>query len=389
VIRTAGCLAKLDRMTKTLHHREADRVPVSDLFWGSFLERWRKELGLPAGTDIYKYYDLDWTVTVPNMDPHVKAFETLEETQDHVTVRTGFEAVIRKNFADPMPAFLTFDTDTVDKMKALRFDDPWDDRRYFGAGDNQLAGMGDGFARNSPAWIETVRSLHPDFPVYGSVCEAQEMLWRIIGLENVMLWIGLYPDEVGKFVERIGEFALGLAKAQIRAAKGLLDGMVVWGDVAYRNGLFFSPDYWRKHFKPVVKALVDECHAHGLPVIYHGCGNVQRIFADFIEIGVDAYNPLEAKAGLDVVALRRQYGHRIGFCGNMDVLTWALGSEEELRRVVLTKLNAAKGGGFIFQSDHSVPGNVSARNYEFVVNLVREHGRYPLRLEEYDLPDIV
>ena len=103
---------------------------------------------------------------------------------------------------------------------------------------------------------------------------------------------------------------------------------------------------------------------------------------------MDAYNPLEAKAGLDVVALRRQFGHKIGFCGNMDVLTWALGSEEELRRIVLTKLNAAKGGGFIFQSDHSVPGNISARNYEFVANLVREYGRYPLRLGEYDLPDL-
>ncbi|MGD1010029.1 MAG: uroporphyrinogen decarboxylase family protein [Candidatus Aminicenantales bacterium] len=386
--RTAGCLAKLDRMMKTLHHREADRVPVSDFFWGSFLERWRRELGLPAGTDIYKYYDLDWTVTVPNMDPHIKAFETLEETRDHVTVRTGFEAVIRKNFADPMPAFLRFDTDTIEKMKAFRFDDPRDDRRYFGAGDNQLAGMGDGFTRDSPAWTETVRSLHPDIPVYGSVCEAQEMLWRVIGLENVMLWIGLDPDEVGRFVARIGEFVLGIARAQIRAAGGLLDGMVIWGDVAYRNDLFFSPGYWRKHFKPVVKAIVDECHAHGLPVIYHGCGNVRRIFADFIEIGVDAYNPLEAKAGLDVVALRRQYGHKIAFCGNMDVLTWALGSEEELRRVVLTKLNAAKGGGFIFQSDHSVPGNVSARSYEYVINLVREYGRYPLRLGEYDLPEI-
>ncbi len=55
----------------------------------------------------------------------------------------------------------------------------------------------------------------------------------------------------------------------------------------------------------------------------------------------------------------------------------------------LAKLNAAKGGGFIFQSDHSVPSNVSARNYEYVVNLVREYGRYPLRLGEYDLPDIV
>ncbi|MGZ5498338.1 MAG: uroporphyrinogen decarboxylase family protein, partial [Candidatus Aminicenantales bacterium] len=135
--------------------------------------------------------------------------------------------------------------------------------------------------------------------------------------------------------------------------------------------------------------LVEECHARDLPVIYHGCGNVRQIFADFVEIGVDAYNPLEAKAGLDVVDLRRQYGHRIAFCGNMDILTWAQGAEEELRRVVLTKLNAAKGGGFIFQSDHSVPGNISARNYEYVINLVREYGRYPLQLGEFDLPDIV
>ena len=387
--RSAGCFAKLDRMNLTLRHREADRVPVSDFFWGSFLERWRRELGLAAGTDIYKYYDLDWTVTVPNMDPHIRPFETLEETQEHVIVRTGFEAVIRKSFADPMPAFLKFDTDTIEKMEAFRFDDPGDDRRFFGAGDNQIAGVGDGFARNSPPWVETVRSLHPEIPVYGSVCEAQEMLWRVIGLENVMLWIGLYPDEVARFVERLGEFAVGLVRAQIRAAGGLLDGMVIWGDVAYRKDLFFSPEYWRKHFKPIVKALVDECHAHGLPVIYHGCGNVRRIFGDFIECGVDAYNPLEAKAGLDVVALRRQYGHGIAFCGNMDVLTWAHGSEEELRRVVLTKLNAAKGGGFIFQSDHSVPNNISARNYEHVINLVREHGRYPLQLGEYDLSDIV
>jgi hypothetical protein len=387
--RSRTCLAKLDRMDRTLHHREPDRVPVSDFFWGSFLDRWRKELGLAPGTDIYKYYDLDWTVTVPNMDPHIRAFETLEETAGHVIVRTGFEAVIRKNFADPMPAFLAFDTDTIEKMKAFRFDDPQDDRRFFAAGDNQIAGVGDGFARNSPPWVETARSLHPDIPVYGSVCEAQEMLWRIIGLEKVMLWIGLYPDEVGRFVERIGEFVLGLLKAQIRAAGGLLDGLVIWGDVAYRKSLFFSPEYWRGHFKPVVKALVEECHAHGLPVIYHGCGNVRQIFGDFVEIGVDAYNPLEAKAGLDVVALRRQYGHGIAFCGNMDVLTWALGSDEELRRVVLTKLNAAKGGGFIFQSDHSVPGNISARNYEYVINLVREHGRYPLRLGDCDLPDMV
>jgi len=164
--------------------------------------------------------------------------------------------------------------------------------------------------------------------------------------------------------------------------------MVIWGDVAYRKDVFFSPVYWRKYFKPGVKAIVDECHAHGLPVIYHGCGNVRRIFSDFIEAGVDAYNPLEFKAGMDVIELRRQYGHQIAFCGNMDVLTWAHAEDDELKRVVLTKLNAAKGGGYIFQSDHSVPTNVSAHNYEYVVNLVHEYGKYPLQLGEYDLPDL-
>ncbi len=386
--RTVSCLAKLDRINKALCHEEPDRVPISDFFWGSFLERWRKDLGLPIDTDIYEYYDLDWQVTIPNMDPHIKPFEILKENDTEVVVRTGFEAIIQKKFLHPMPAFLKFETDTIEKMRAFEFDDPWDDRRYFSAGDNQLAGVGDGFVRNLPPWIETVKSLHPNFPVYGSVCEGHEMLWRIIGSESVMLWIGLYPDEVGRFVERINEFSLELTKAQIKAANGLLDGMVVWGDVAYKKDMFFSPAYWRKYFKPGVQAIVEVCHEHGLPVIYHGCGNVQRIFEDFIELAIDAYNPLEAKAGLDVVNLRRRYGHRIAFCGNMDVITWAHSSQEELKATVLTKLNAAKGGGYIFQSDHSVPSNISGQNYDYVVNLVRQYGKYPLQLEEYDIPDL-
>jgi uroporphyrinogen decarboxylase len=388
MIRAPGCRRKLERMNKTLRHEEADRVPISDFFWSSFLERWRRELGLPADADIYRYYDLDWIVTIPNMDPRVKPFEILEQDSEQIVVRTGFGAVIRKKTDYPMPAFQGFETDSIEKLAVFQFDDPWDERRFFAGGDNQIAGVGDSFRRDLPPWIDTVKSLHTDFPVYGSICEGQEMLWRIIGSENAMLWIGLYPEEIGRFVDRINRFVLEMTRAQIRAAGGLLDGLVIWGDVAYRKGLFFAPDYWRRYFKPGVKAIVEECHSHGLPVIYHGCGNVQRIFQDFIEIGVDAYNPLEAKAGMDVVELRRRYGHRIGFCGNMDVMLWANGSREELRRAVLTKLNAAKGGGYIFQSDHSVPSNVSGESYDYVVQLVRQCGQYPLQLGEYDLPDL-
>jgi hypothetical protein len=103
-------------------------------------------------------------------------------------------------------------------------------------------------------------------------------------------------------------------------------------------------------------------------------------------MGIDAANPLEAKAGLDAVDLRREFGHRIALCGNSDIQVWESGDREAIRREVLRKLNAAKGGGYIFQSDHSVTSDVAGPVYDGIVKLVREFGNYPLRLGEFDLP---
>ena len=244
--------------------------------------------------------------------------------------------------------------------------------------------LGDGFQRNSPAWVCTIRSLYPDVPVYGSMIEASECLTRLVGQGNAMLWMAEYPERMGAVIDRIGAFYVAMAEAEIEAGAGLLDGFVIWGDVAYKKGTFMAPRYWRQYFKPWVAQMTALAHAHGLPVIYHGCGNVKAILADFIELGIDAYNPLEAKAGLDVVELRRQHGHRIAFCGNSDIQVWESGDRDAIRREVLRKLNAAKGGGYIFQSDHSVTSSVSGPTYDSIVKLVRQHGRYPLRLGEFD-----
>jgi len=257
-------------------------------------------------------------------------------------------------------------------------DDPRDPRRFSAAGDNQIAGVGDGFQRNSPAWLDTVESARPDFPVYGSMIEASECLTRLVGQANAMLWMGLYPERMGAVIRRLGGFYLDCAKAAIDAAQGRIDGWVIWGDVAYKKATFMAPAYWREFFKPCVAQMTADAHARGLPVIYHGCGNVQAIFADFVEMGVDAYNPLEVKAGMDVQWLRRQYGHRIGFCGNSDIRVWETGDRQALRREVLRTLQAARGGGYIFQSDHSVTSAVSGPTYDYIVQLVRELGQYPL-----------
>ncbi len=383
--RKENTLKKLERMKMTLSGQEPDRVPISDFFWGDFTRQWRKDLGLADDASPYYHYDLDWIVTVPNMDPFIQRFETLKEDDQEVVVRTGFRSILRKKFDAPMPEFIGFDTDTIEKLEALVFDGAYDRRRYYEAGDNQIAGVGDGFERNSPAWIGTVKSLYPDFPVFGSIIEVNECLTRLIGPENNMLWIGMYPERMGKVINKIGQFYLDCAKAEIEAADGLLDGFMIWGDVAYKKGLFFSPDYWRTHFKPWVKAIAEYAHSKGLMVIYHGCGDINKIIEDYIEIGIDAMNPLEAKANLDAVELRKKYGHRLGMCGNSNMQVWETGDKDMIREEVLRKLNAAKGGKYIFQSDHSVASNISGDTYDYIVKLVREYGQYPLNLGEYDL----
>ena len=176
--RKENTLKKLERMKMTLSGQEPDRVPISDFFWGDFTRQWRKDLGLADDASPYYHYDLDWIVTVPNMDPFIQRFETLKEDDQEVVVKTGFRSILRKKFDAPMPEFIGFDTDTIEKLEALVFDGAYDRRRYYEAGDNQIAGVGDGFERNSPAWIGTVKSLYPDFPVFGSIIEVNECLTR-------------------------------------------------------------------------------------------------------------------------------------------------------------------------------------------------------------------
>ncbi|HPY77257.1 MAG TPA: hypothetical protein PLQ45_05390, partial [Anaerohalosphaeraceae bacterium] len=60
------------------------------------------------------------------------------------------------------------------------------------------------------------------------------------------------------------------------------------------------------------------------------------------------------------------------------------GDRDRIRKEVLRKLNAARGGGYIFQSDHSVSATVSGQTYDYIVKLVRQYGQYPLDLEEFN-----
>lgn len=377
--------AKTERVLSAIENREPDRVPLGEFFWTNFLRRAKAELAGGGDFDPYRYWDLDLIVITPNMDPRITGIQVLENGEDRKIVKTGFGAVIERRGTHPMPIFREFETQTFEQMEALEFDDPKDGRRFFEAMDDQINSVGDELNLGLPSFVERVKSYADDFCVFGSVCEPHEMIWRIMGSENVLIKMAEAPDRLAKSIERLGDFLVGIVEGQIAAARGKLSGLYIWGDVAYGRGMLFSPQYWRDVYKPQLERLCIAAHAAGLKTVYHGCGDASAVFDDMIEAGVDAYNPLEAKAGLDVVDLKRRYGGGWAFNGNIDVAMLATNDRTRIRREVLTKLNAAKGGGFIFQSDHSVPDSVDPATYDYVVRLVREHGGYPLDLGEYDL----
>lgn len=376
---TSSKQQKFERVKAALSNREGDRVPISDFFWTGFMSKAKALWG--DDLNIHRKFDLDYIVVNPNMDPVIRDFEILEQNGEDILVRTGFGAKIRRVGTLPMPHFESFSVDEPEQMADFAIEAPDDKRRLYRSGDDQINCLGDAISFNIQSWNERVDAVCDDFPVFGSVCEGYEYLWRCIGTENSLYWMLLEPELFGDFVKKIGDFLVGLAEYQIAESRGRLCGMYIWGDVAYVNGMMFSPEIWRAHFKPIVKRIIEVCHKAGLLVIYHGCGNASQIYEDFIEIGLDGYNPLEVKAHLDAVELKKDFGGRLAFVGNIDVQELESSDRNRIKREVLYKLQSALGGGWICQSDHSVSSGVSPESYAYMVELIREYGAYPLDVE--------
>ncbi len=375
---------KIQRVVDAMERRQPDRVPISDFFWSGFVKRCRKELGVGGSFDPYCYWDLDYVVINPNMDPHLKGLEVLENTPERKLVKTGFEAIIERRRDLPLPNYIRHYTEEWRHIESFQFDNPLDRRRYYDPLDDQINCVSDELNLGIMPFVDRVAAYAGDFCVFGSVCEPHELLWRICGMENVLYKMAEEPERLAAFIHRIGDFLIGVVEGQIEAAGDKLTGLYIWGDIAYRNAMFFSPDYWRDYYRPELARLVKTAVKHGKKVVYHGCGNASPVYKDLMKLGIHGYNPIEAKAGLDVVALKRQFGDKWCWIGNIDVRVLETNDSEKVKEEVLRKLNAAKGGGFIPQSDHSVSSGVSAATYDLLVKLVRKYGRYPLDLGSFD-----
>ena len=104
--------------------------------------------------------------------------------------------------------------------------------------------------------------------------------------------------------------------------------------------------------------IVDWAHNRGIYAHLHSCGNIMGLLPDVIETGVDALNPLEVKAGMDTLKIKKEYGDKLVLHGGINAAQWK--NTEAVIDEINEKIPTLKeNGGYIFSSDHSIPNDVS------------------------------
>lgn len=96
------------------------------------------------------------------------------------------------------------------------------------------------------------------------------------------------------------------------------------------------------------------------------------IMDDLLALGMSGLNPIEPGA-LDIFELKKSLQGRLCLVGNFDINLLALGTPEEIRQEVKTKMQAlAPGGGYVAASSTSIPDFVKPENFRAMVEAIRE-----------------
>jgi uroporphyrinogen decarboxylase len=96
------------------------------------------------------------------------------------------------------------------------------------------------------------------------------------------------------------------------------DIIVVGDDIASSEGLLISPEMYRTQVYPHFKRLIRSFKDLGFLVIKHTDGNIMPILDMIVATGIDALNPMEPAAGMDIGLIKEVYGDRIALIGNID-----------------------------------------------------------------------
>jgi uroporphyrinogen decarboxylase len=190
--------------------------------------------------------------------------------------------------------------------------------------------------------------------------------------ENVSWSMGLQPfcykliDDrpfVKELFERWGRYCLDVSQAVMDqpnvAAYWLSD------DLGFNSGPFMSPADLREFVFPVYAELGRMCRARRLPFILHSCGKLHAVMDDLIACGVNCLHSLPPNI-YDLAEIKRTWGDRLSFAGNIDLNILGLGTTHQTRaavREVKRVWRAEPPGGIILSSANTVANYSRVANY--------------------------
>ncbi|MCP4787015.1 MAG: hypothetical protein GY878_26075 [Fuerstiella sp.] len=202
------------------------------------------------------------------------------------------------------------------------------------------------------------------------------------GYENWMMDLAGNLDLYEAMMDKITDIWLGISGRMIEAAGDNVDVIFYGDDVAYQTGPMVRRDMYLKHIKPYQQRIFDLLNKSPAKILYHCCGSVVTLVDDFIELGVDALNPVQVSAkDMDPVQLKRQFGDRIAFWGGIDTQhILCRGSVDDVRRDVRDRIRAfAPGGGYVLCAVHNIQCEVPPENIDAMYTEALACGTYPIR----------
>jgi uroporphyrinogen decarboxylase len=356
-----------ERFTRMFEHRDADRVPIIDGPWSSTIERWHRE-GMPENADYVDYFGLDQHHDLTFEGSHGVTIDTsprypqevIEETDEYVTATSSWGVTSRNwRHANSTPEFVDFtivDPDSWREAKERMV--PSEDRIDW-----------DFFRTNYANWRRDGAWLQAQFWFGFDITHS----WTV-GTERVLIAIAEEPEWLVDMFNT--ELDMSIALWQKVWDAGYQFDSVFWADdMGYKHNQFFSAATYRRLLKPVHKRAIDWAHSHGIKAHLHSCGDINPLIPDLLDIGLDALNPLEVKAGMDPVHIKNTYGDKLVLHGGLNaVLFEDMDKMEAQMRATIPAMK--EHGGYILSSDHSVPSSVSLQDFKRFVEIGKELGSY-------------
>ena len=348
-----------------------ERVGVFDHFWAESINNWvdadqfpfsYDESGEKVAGDIFDHFNLDMRLIWGPIDHFpLKAYsEIVEETDEWVAQRNGAGAVLKTwKRRTGTPEHIDFRMISRDIWER-------DYRRYLleldpGRIDEPAAKNGIKKGHAHEQWTfygdlfiwEVMRQSLGDFCMYESLLLDPEWI-----LDFGRVYTDFYKAHYGALFERLPK----------------PDGMWIYEDLGYRNGLFCSLDVLERLILPFYIEIVDFFHLHSLPVILHSCGGIEAALPLIVEAGFDGLNPMEVKAGCDIFKFAEMYGDRLVFAGGLDVRIIETGDRDLIKGETIKLINGMKdrGARFLFGSDHSITTAIPHDVYQYLLEIYRD-----------------